>query len=401
MPVYSYKAFDTGAQAVAGSVIADTPRQARDELRAKGLSVAEVSPARGGATVDWLERHRGRRGQSEAVAAVRELATLLGAGITLLSALDTLVRQHKGHFRSVLQGIRDRVSSGVSLADAMAERPAWFDELSVNIVRVGENTGTLESALVRLAEFREKGEYLRNRVTTALIYPAVVLTIGLGVMTFLMTYVVPQLLSTLVEAGRPLPWPTWIVKSVSDCLLHWWWLILAAGLGLVFGVRALLRTDRGRWAYDRLVLKIPLVGDLIRKENTSRLSVVMAALLRSGLPFDEAIRITRRTLRNRVFRRAMDDYETAVMAGRDIAGPLESSGVFTPLVVQMLAVGQQSGELEGMLERLSQAYDREIATATQRLTALLEPLLIVVLAIMVGFIAFATILPILEINNVL
>jgi len=152
---------------------------------------------------------------------------------------------------------------------------------------------------------------------------------------------------------------------------------------------------------DALVLRVPLVGDLVRKENTSRLAVVMAALLRSGLHFDEAIRVTRGTLRNRVFCRAMEAYETAVTAGRDVAASLEVSGVFSPMVVQMLAVGQQAGDLETMLQQLAATYDEEVQTATQRLTALLEPALIVVLAVVVGFIALATILPILEVSHVL
>ena len=401
MPVYSYKAFDSGAVAVVGTITADTPRQARDDLRGRGLSVAEVAAVRAGKAATFWQDRRARRGQGEVLALANELSTLLAAGIPLLAALDTLVRQHRGPFKAVVQGLREEVASGRSLADALGQRPAWFDELCVSIVRVGENTGTLETALARLAEFKEKAHRLRSRVVTALIYPAVVGMIGLAVMTFLMTYVVPQLLSTLAQAGRQLPLPTQIVKGASDLLVGWWWAILAGAAVFAFLAKAVARTERGRVLLDRLVLRLPLVGDLVRKENTSSMAVVMAALLRSGVVFDEAIRITRRTLRNRVFRRVMDDYEAAVTAGRDVAGPLEASGVFSPLVIQMLAVGQQSGQLEEMLERLSQAYDHEVATATQRLTALLEPLLIVLLAVVVGFIAFATILPILEVSNVM
>jgi len=311
------------------------------------------------------------------------------------------LKQHHGRFKAVIQTLRDRIAGGAGLADAMAEQSAWFDELATSIVRVGENTGTLETALGQLAEFQEKAHRLRSRVTTALLYPAVVCLVGLAVTVFLMTYVVPQLLSTLTETGRPLPAPTWIVKGASDFLLTWWWAILAAAIGLVIAVKALARTERGRLLLHRLVLRLPLVGDLAAKENTSRLATVLATLLRSGLVFDEAVRVTRGTLRNEVFRRAMDDYEKAVVAGRDVAGPLEASGAFAPVVVQMLAVGQQSGQIEEMLEQLARGYDHEVATATQRLTAMLEPVLIVVLAVVVGFIAFATILPILEVSNVL
>jgi len=400
MPVFGYRALDVDASTVTGTIIADTARAARDDLRERGLTVAEVTTVQEAGTAR-LRRRPSRAARAEIVAFVRELATLLAAGIPLLRALDTLVRQHRGRFKAVIQTLRDRIASGVSLADAMAEQPTWFDELAASIVRVGENKGTLDTALEQLAGFQEKAHRLRSRVTTALIYPAVVCTVGVVVTVFLMTYVVPQLLSTLTESGRPLPTPTYVVKGASDFLLGWWWAILAALAGLVLAMKAVSRTTRGRMALDRLWLRLPLVGDLVAKENTSRLAVVLAALLRSGLVFDEAIRVTRGTVRSEVFRRAMETWEQAVVAGRDVAGPLESSGVFDPMVVEMLAVGQQSGELETMLEQLSRGYDEQVATATQRLTSVLEPVLIVVLAVVVGFIAFATIMPILEVSNVL
>ena len=400
MPVFRYKAIDVDAAALSGTVVADTPRAARDDLRERGLTVARIHPASRRDGAAWWPPGRGRTRRREVGAFVRELATLLAAGIPLLSALDALLEQHKGRFKAAVEGLKDEVAGGASLADAMGSLPRWFDDLDVSIVRVGEETGTLETALEQLAAFKEKARRLRGRAVTALVYPALVSAIGAAVTVFLMTYVVPQLLSTLAETGRPLPGVTRLVKGASDFLLGWWWAVLAAAVGGAAAYKALARTPRGRWAVDRLVLALPLVGDLVRKEHTSRLAVVMATLLQAGLRFDEAIRITRRTLRNRVFRRAMDAYERAVTAGRDVAAPLAESGVFSPLVVQMLAVGQRSGELESMLERLAETYDLEVSTATQRLTAVLEPVVIVVLAVVVGFIAFATILPILEVSHV-
>jgi type IV pilus assembly protein PilC len=216
-----------------------------------------------------------------------------------------------------------------------------------------------------------------------------------------MTYVVPVLLGTLQESGRELPALTQAVKFASDMLVHWWWAILVGLVGLAVGLRTAARTDRGRAALDWLLLKTPVLGELIRKENTSRIAVVLAVLLRSGLNFTDAVRITRRTIRNSLFKRAMADYEQAVTAGSDVAAPLKASGIFSPMVVQMLAVGQQSGELEEMLEQLATTYDEEVRVATERFTAVLEPLLIVMLAAVVGMIALATILPIMEASNVL
>jgi type II secretory pathway component PulF len=283
----------------------------------------------------------------------------------------------------------------------MGRRGDYFDELSVSIVAVGENTGSLDESLLRLAQYKEKTQNLRSRVTTALLYPAVVFCVGLAVMVFLMTYVVPNLLSSLQRADKDLPVITQWVSAASDLMVHWWWALAGGLVAVVVAIRLLAATPAGKGLLDRLVLRIPVLGDLARKENTSRLAVVLAALLRSGLSFVEALRVTKRTIRNSVFTRALDDYEQAVLAGGDVSGPLKASGVFSPMVVQMLAVGQQSGELEEMLDQLAEAYDQQVATAAARLTAVLEPLLIVLLAVMVGFIAMATILPILEASNVL
>ena len=400
MPVYAYKAMDMDSTPAAGTIIADTPRQARDTLRERGLAITQISQIEESRKRTVL-LHRSRRSSGEVVALVRELATLLHAGIPLLNALQTLTRQHRGRFHAVVQQLTDHVAAGLSLADAMERLGDHFDEMSISIVRVGENTGSLETALKRLADFKEKAHRLRSRITTALIYPAVVCLIGVAVSIFLMTYVVPNLLSTLQQSGKDLPAVTRAVKGISDLLLHWWWLMLLAAAGIVAGATAILRTEQGRRTADRLLLKVPILGELIRKENTSRMAVVLEALLRSGLPFVTALQITRQTVRNRIYQEALVEYEHAVTAGRDVAAPLEASGVFSPMVIQMLAVGQQAGQLEDMLQQLAEAFEQQVATAAARLTAVLEPLLIVLLAVMVGFIAFATILPILEASNVL
>ena len=401
MAVFEYNAVDLDASAVGGTVMADSPRQARDLLRARGLTVTNLHALERADTLSFRQRRRGKSAQYQVVAFVRELATLSAAGIPLLSALHTLAEQHRGHFRTVIEVLADAVASGTSLAEAMERHPEYFDELCHNVVQVGESTGGLEQALRRLAEFKEKAHRLRSRVITALIYPAIVGTVGLAVAVFMMTFVVPNLLSTLANAGRPLPWVTQVVKSCSELLVRWWWALLLGAGAAGAGLRLIWRSPPGRLAVDRLVLRVPIIGELITKETTSRMAVVMAALLRSGLDFVQAVRITKRTLHNTVFRRAMDDYEAAVGAGSDISGPLRASGVFSPMVVQMLAVGQQSGELEELLEQLATSYSHEVDVATTRLTAVLEPLLIVLLAVVIGFIAFATILPILEISNVL
>jgi type II secretory pathway component PulF len=253
----------------------------------------------------------------------------------------------------------------------------------------------------RLVEYRRRSAGLRNRVVSALLYPCIVLAAGVGVSIFLMTYVVPNILRVLVDSGRPLPMATVVVKSISDMLLAWWWAaLLGAGL-LGIAAAAALRSERGSMAWHRAQLRVPLLGELIRKQNIARSAMVMATLLRSGLVFVKALRITQRTVRNRVLRQSLAACEEAVMAGRDIAPALEKTGAFPPLVIQVFAVGQASGKLETMLESLAADYDAQVDIMSGRLAALLEPLLMLLLAVLVGFIAFATIMPILEAGNVL
>ncbi|CAA9416539.1 MAG: hypothetical protein AVDCRST_MAG64-2633 [uncultured Phycisphaerae bacterium] len=401
MAVFAYKATGDGDAVTRGVLSADSPRQARDLLRAKGLVVDEIAPhrgtgvgsARGGgrAGVGSSRRHAAR-----AVSFARELSTLLGAGLPLLDAIDTIIKQHAGGFRSVLLAVRDQVSAGSSLAEAMRAHPRVFDDLYVSITEVGESAGTLDFALEQLADFKERSAALKNRVVTALTYPAVVLFMAVGVAVLLMTMVVPNLLATLAESGRPLPWPTRVVKGASDALLGWWWLIAAGLAAAAAAGAAALNSGPGRAAWHRLQLRVPVVGDLLRKQAVVRIAVVMSALLKSGIVFVRAIEIAQRSTRNVVLRDALARCERAVTRGQDIGEALADTAAFPPLVVQVFAVGQQSGRLEEMLDRLAKDYDRQLTTASQRLTAVLEPLLILAMVVLVGFIAFATILPMLE-----
>ncbi len=403
MPVYAYTASpaaNTSSSPVRGTIVADSPRQARDQLRAQGLSIRDVAE-QAAARASWRDRYLVGRQVAKVTGLLQEMATLLAAGIPLMDALETITRQHTGRFHQSILLLRDHVAAGGSLADAMALQPMLFDELARNIVEVGENAGTLDTALSRLVEYRRKTAGLKNRVASALMYPSIVLAAGLGVSVFLMTYVVPNLLGVLAASGKDLPLATVAVKAISDALLGWWWAILMVAAVVAGGMTALLRSERGQMAWHRLQLRIPLLGDLVRKQAIARMSMVMATLLKSDLPFVQAVRIAQRTVHNRVLRGALEACEQAVVGGRDISVALEHTGAFPPLVIQVFAVGQASGRLEDMLEDLAADYDTQVEISTNRLTTLLEPLMMILLAIVVGFIAFATILPILEAGDVL
>lgn len=408
MPVFTYQAWETDASAAAGTILADTPRAARDLLRARGLTVVAVEP---------LARARSARGWRTALASlrlrhqpahrvttfVRELATLLTVGMPLLEALDTILKQHQGSFRGILLQLRDSIAEGHSLADAMRQRPDVFDAYCVSLAEVGQNAGALDVSLKRLAIFRGKWALFRGKLATALIYPAIVLSMAAAVSMFLMTVVVPRLLEGLIEAGQPIPGVTRLVKHASDFLLGWWWLLLVMIALAAMGFAAMLRNPqgRGRRAWDWLLLRTPILGEVVRKQAIARIAMIIAELMRSGIVFLDAAKTAASSTSNQLIREALDQAAQAVAAGRDIGEALADQRAFGPVVVQVFAVGQQSGRLEEMLDELAQEYDQQVAVAATRLNAVLEPLLILIMVVVVGFIAFATVLPMLEAGNVL
>lgn len=384
-----------------GTIAADSPREARDKLRAQGLlveNVAERAASRNVGKVGWLKR----RGQtSKVTTAVRDLATLLGAGIPLLDALDTLTSQYRGGFRSSLLALRERVAGGSSLSEAM-EQDSWlYDELTIEMTKVGESAGTLDTVLDRLSDFRERYALFKDQITTALIYPAIIVILAATVSVFLMTVVLPMLLENLIESGRELPWPTRVVKGVSDLATqHGWWLALAGAGGMAL-TASLVQTRSGKRLWHWILFHIPILGPLTQKQEIARVSIVMSTLMKNGIEFVDAAGIAARTTKNVLLRDAFADMQTRVESGRDIGESLQATGLFPPLVVHIFTIGQQTGKLEDMLDRLAIGYERQVSNATARLSAAIEPVLIVCLAIFVGFILFATILPILEAGNVL
>ncbi len=401
MTVFQYTAIGADQRVVRGTIGGETPWEARQQLRELGLVVRDVRNA-----ADVLPRHRflwrPRRYHSVRVTeATRELATLLAVDVPLSEALDTLITQYQGRFQTSLLLVRDRVAAGVPLAAAMREQPHVFDSLSVCMVEVGENAGNLENVLQRLADFKERSLQLKDRVLSALLYPAIVFSVSMGVSLFLMGFVVPMLLENLDDVGRQLPWPTRLLKGLSDILTHYgMWVALAAIVSLAVLTFA-IRTQRGCRIWHGCLLRLPLVGPMARKQEISRVVFVIATLMQSGIVFLDALRLASETTRNPLMRDALAACERQVGAGTDIGDSLRQSSFFPALVVHVFSVGQKSGRLEEMLEQLASVYDRQVASSATRLASALEPLLILLLSVFVGFILFATMLPILEAGNAL
>jgi general secretion pathway protein F len=258
----------------------------------------------------------GRRRDSYKVTSfARELSTLLSVGTPLSDALQSIASQYRGSFRWSLLLLHEQVAAGSGLATAMAQQPALFDELCVNLIEVGEDTASLDTALERLASFRERRQQLRGKLATALLYPCIVLATAMAVSIFLMTYVVPTILQPLLDQGRPLPLPTRIVKNISDFLVSWGWLVGILTLAIGIGWLVALRTTRGRWVWDSFLLRVPMIGTLIRKSAVVRMAVVIETLLQSGVVFVRAIRIAAKSTRNVVLRDALLRCEATVVAG--------------------------------------------------------------------------------------
>lgn len=400
MAVYQYRALDPNQQTVRGTVVADTPRQARDTLRDRALQVLSVDESPGGSHGTWRSGFSRRRFANQWATCTHELSMLIGAGIPLLEALDTVMEQHSG-FNAALLKVRDQVAAGSSLSDALRERDDLFDPLSIHMVEVGENTGNLDVVLEQLAGFQLRVLQLKDRVLTALMYPTILVAFTTIATVFLMTYVMPALLENLQETMDHLPWPTRVVKGMSDALIYnAWWLVIVIPLA-IFVAFLLLQTTAGRRWWHGLLLKLPIIGTMALKQSLSRSAMIISTLTKSGVVLTRALELAARSSDNILLREAMEECREAVDSGEDIAPALRRSGIFPPLAVRIFSVGQESGRLDEMLERLAADYDQQVATLSSRLTALLEPILIVVLAVLVGFVLLATILPILEAGNVL
>lgn len=419
MPIFEYKAYAPGGAIQSGVIDADTSREARVRLRRENLLVSEIVEMKGGrrsagtkkgAKVGFLEKLRQKRAASatpsmrnlEVLTSVtRQMGTLLASGIPLAETLKAIIEQSEQRStETMFREIRERINQGASLADALSDHPGMFGELYVNMVRAGEATGNVDVVLRRLADYLQAQRALRRKIVSALTYPVMMIGIGLIVVSILMTVVVPKITQMLIDQGQTLPTPTTVLIVISDLFKNWWW---AAGLALAlvfFVLERIYKTDKGRLWLDTTVLKIPILGDLLRKQAVARFTRTLSTLLQSGVPAVNSLEITRKVVGNRVIADATEHIRTRILEGTDIATPLKQTGAFPALVGYMVSVGEQSGELEQMLDRVAIAYDEEIDIATERMTAVIEPIMIIFLAVVVGYIVVSIVLPILQIGQV-
>ena len=410
MPVYQYRGFKADGAAATGIVDAESPKVARLKLRKDGVFPTEMLEQEG-ATRGMTSRSEPASGASlrhrsqiltvtDVALMTRQLATLLVAGLPLVDALGVLMDQtEKKTIKGLIADVREAIRGGASYSAVLERYPRDFSPIYVHMVRAGEASGALDQILFRLAEFLEKQLALKHKVTNAILYPAIMLVVGTLVLFFLVTFVVPKITAVFAHSKQALPWPTVVLMEVSHFCSDYWMVLLGMILVGLWSVRRVKKTETGQLMTDRLLLKLPLIGQVARMVSISRLTTTLATMLSSGVQLLEALDVSRRVMNNRVLEHAVEEARQNIREGETIAEPLKRSGHFPPLVTHMIAVGEKSGEMEEMLRRIGQIYDGEVDRVITRFTSLLEPVMIVVMGVIVLFIVVAILLPIFEMGQ--
>lgn len=403
MPRYEYTAITTGGKKTKGTITAESPFAARKQLRMRDIhpsSVTEVTSAVESqhALFSFLRK----RSKSQLIDFTKQLATLLNSGIKLTEALSVLMMQSADpRFRNALTEIRDRVVTGESLTDALKDYDNYFDVIYVAMVRVGEVTGTLGGSLKTISTFMEKRQRVEAKVLTAMIYPIVLVCFCLVAVLILTTKVIPKIGEQIQRTGQQLPWITTQLMNFSHVLTSWWVLALIGGIALLaWAARRFFKTERGAYLRDKFLLSLPLFGPLIKQRVVARFASTLSTLIGSGLSMAESLRVVAETTGNTLMKRAVQQSRERILAGADIATPLRDSGVIDPAIAHMVSVGEKSGELETMLKSISENLESSTDVVIERLSATVEPLIIIFMAAVVGIIAYATILPILRISSI-
>ncbi|MEZ4368305.1 MAG: type II secretion system inner membrane protein GspF [Kofleriaceae bacterium] len=419
--MYAYKGLSPAGKAVSGLREAESPKLLRQLLRRDGVVVTscEVSskggggkaPSKGagkgaataGAAKGGLSRQVDLGGLFGGVKPVdiaaftRETATLLRAGIPLAEALGAMVEQTTNlRFKVPLGEIRAMVNEGSSLADALGKHPKLFDDLYVSMVRAGEAAGNLDDVLVRLADFMDGAQKLKTKVQSAMIYPVIMLVVGIAIVAVIMTKVVPEITKQFNAQGKVLPINTRMLIWLSDLFRDYLGLILLATVAGIIGFRLWIKSASGRPIWHRFVLRLPVVGELVRTVSVSRFARTLGTMLSAGVPMLRALDAGKEIVGNVIIKRAIDDAKVAVTEGESLATTLRKSGQFPPSTINMISVGERSGQLEDMLTRIADTYDNSTDVKLGRLTALLEPLMLVFMGGAVAFIVFSVLQPILE-----
>jgi len=404
--VFQWTGIDAKGKDVKGVRDADNPKLLRVLLKKDGILATAIEEehvaqarARSAGEVDFGRMFQ-RVSALDIALLTRQLATLLHSGVPLVEALSALIEQvDKPMLQSALTQIRDKVNEGTSFAEALEAHPKIFESLFVNMVAAGEASGTLDTVLERLADQLDASAELSGKVSGALAYPAFMLLFAGTVVGFMMVVVVPKVTAIFEDFGQVLPWYTRLLIFFSNTLMDYWWLLAGVAAGTVYGFVHWIGTTEGRATFDAKILKVPIVGQLILLICIARFARTLATLLSSGVPLLTALDITKRVLGNVELMGVIDAVRNAIREGETIAAPLKRSGKFPPIVTHMIAIGERTGQLEAMLEHVATAYDNQVTVRLNAMTALLEPIMIVVMGVIVGSIAMSILMPMMQMSE--
>ncbi|MCX5882746.1 MAG: type II secretion system inner membrane protein GspF [Deltaproteobacteria bacterium] len=404
MPVYEYTALDVRGNTLSGIVDADSPAGARQKLRAAGnypVAVTEAVSLSVQQSTLFFKRFRRVR-HSELAIMTRQLGTLMTAGFPLVAALDALIPQTRSPLlKNQLTRIKDAIVGGSSFSQALSTDSNTFSPLYINMIQAGESSGTMELVLDRLAEMIEKQQQVTQRITSAMTYPVFMTLIGAGILLFLITYIVPTIAALFADMKQVLPAPTRILIAASQILKLWWWVFPIAIAFFILSFQRLRNTISGRHAIDRGMLSLPVMGEFLRKLSAARLARTLGLLLENGVSLLSALEIVKNIAGNVIIADAVEAAANKVRQGQGLAGSLDATRQFPSLFIQMIQVGEQSGALESMLKKVADLFENEVESALMRMASLLEPVMILIMGVMVGFIVLSICLPIFEMNQLI
>ena len=401
MPVYNYKAINDKGESVKGVISAESVKIASDKLRKGGIYLSSIKEATG-ARRSSLSLPWSGVSISELAVMTRQFSTLISSGLPLETSLVALYEQTDDQkLKEILSQVRSRVSEGSSLHAALEEHKSVFSDLYVSMVRAGEASGTLDVVLNRLADFLEKQLELTSKIRGAMIYPAIMFVVGLGVLVFMMTFVIPKVADIFEASNKALPFVTVVLIGASDFLRENFALILVFMAVVFFFVHRYVKTPSGRKVYDKFSLRIPVFGKMSSKVMISRFTRTLATLLSSGIPLLDSVRVSESVLGNSLYVENIKDVRVKVAEGAAFGSSLGQTGIFPPLVVRMVSVGEEAGKIEVMLSKVADMYDTEVDGMLATLTSLLEPVMILIMGVVMGFIVFAILLPVLNLTSVI
>ena len=394
MPIFTYTARATNGDLKTATIEAASRDAVIAQLRKMRLAVVKIDENAQKSTKKGSVKIR------DIVVFTRQFSTMVNAGLPLVQALDILAKQTENKtLSSITRQVMFDVESGYTLADSMAKHPRAFTSLYTNMVAAGEAGGILDVILNRLATFLEKNDKLIRKVKGAMIYPSSILAVAVGAIAILLIFVIPTFEDMFASVGVPLPFPTRVVIGMSKGLQSYWWAVIGFAVGAFFFLKKYYASPNGKLAIDKMLLKMPILGDVLRKSSVSRFTRTLGTLIASGVSILEGLEITARTAGNRVVQDAIMASRASIAGGETIAAPLSKSGVFPPMVISMISVGESTGGLDEMLSKIADFYDDEVDAAVGGLLSLLEPMMIVFLGVAVGGMIMAMYLPIFDMVN--